>query len=111
MTLTIHTDVGAPRRPTARFMLEHPAHGLAMGFGSGLSPWAPGTAGTLWAWLSFVLLAPWMSDTGWACLLLASTAVGWWACTLTAQHLAGALAGDPGGVGRSGCGLWALSFL
>lgn len=87
MTVTTHPDVVAPRRPTVRFMLEHPAHGLAMGFGSGLSPWAPGTAGTLWAWLSFVLLSPWMSDARWAWLLLASTAVGWWACTLTAQHL------------------------
>ncbi|MBC7602887.1 MAG: phosphatidylglycerophosphatase A, partial [Ramlibacter sp.] len=32
-------------RPTARFMLGHPAHCIALGFGSGLSPVAPGTAG------------------------------------------------------------------
>ena len=36
----------APLRPSARFMLAHPAHFIAMGFGSGLSPLAPGTAGT-----------------------------------------------------------------
>jgi phosphatidylglycerophosphatase A len=31
-------------------MLSHPAHPIALGFGSGLSPVAPGTAGTLFAW-------------------------------------------------------------
>jgi phosphatidylglycerophosphatase A len=33
--------------PDARFLLRHPAHFLALGFGSGLSPKAPGTLGTL----------------------------------------------------------------
>ena len=48
-------------RPTPAFMLSHPAHLFALGFGSGLSRIAPGTAGTLWAWLTF-----WTSvfDTG-----------------------------------------------
>jgi phosphatidylglycerophosphatase A len=32
-----------PRRPTARLMLSHPAHAIALGFGSGLSPKAPGS--------------------------------------------------------------------
>ena len=44
------------RKPNARFMLSHPAHLLAQGFGSGLAPWMPGTSGTLYAWLSYVLL-------------------------------------------------------
>jgi len=39
----------APRRPDRRFLFEHPAHLLALGFGSGVSPKAAGTAGTLWA--------------------------------------------------------------
>jgi phosphatidylglycerophosphatase A len=33
--------------PDARFLLQHPAHFLALGFGSGLAPKAPGTFGTL----------------------------------------------------------------
>jgi phosphatidylglycerophosphatase A len=33
--------------PTARFLFAHPAHFVALGFGSGLSPFAPGTFGTL----------------------------------------------------------------
>lgn len=34
-------------RPDRRFLLAHPAHFLALGFGTGLSPRAPGTVGTL----------------------------------------------------------------
>ena len=40
----------APRRATVRLLLRHPAHAIALGFGSGLAPVAPGTVGTLWAW-------------------------------------------------------------
>ena len=85
----------APRKPTLRFMLSHPAHPIALGFGSGLSPFAPGTVGTLWAWLAFVLLQPRLSDPQWAVLLAAGLVVGWWACTVTARHLAVA---DPGAI-------------
>lgn len=78
----------APRRATWRFLLAHPAHVLALGFGSGLSPFAPGTVGTLWAWLVFVLLEPHMGVTHWAVLIGAALVLGWWACTVTARHLA-----------------------
>ena len=41
------TDPPPPiARPSMRFMLSHPAHWMALGFGSGLSRIAPGTAGT-----------------------------------------------------------------
>lgn len=42
--------------PPVSFLLRHPAHLVACGFGSGLSPFAPGTAGTLFAWASYPLL-------------------------------------------------------
>lgn len=77
----------APVKPSARFMLRHPAHVIALGFGCGLSPIAPGTVGTLWAWLSFLVLQPHLSDVHWALLLAVGTLVGWWACTVTARHL------------------------
>lgn len=48
--------------PSLRFLFSHPAHLVACGFGSGLFPVAPGTAGTLFAWATFPLLRPWMSD-------------------------------------------------
>ena len=44
------------RRPDLPFMFAHPAHAIALGFGAGLSPVAPGTVGTLWGWLSFIVL-------------------------------------------------------
>lgn len=33
--------------PNAKFLLAHPAHFFALGFGSGLAPFAPGTVGSL----------------------------------------------------------------
>ena len=85
----------APFKPNAKFLLAHPAHFVALGFGSGLSPIAPGTAGTLWAWLAYLLLAPAFSvaQIGW--LIVGATLVGWWACTVTARHMAVL---DPGSI-------------
>ncbi len=85
----------APRRPDLRFLLAHPAHAIALGFGAGLSPKAPGTVGTAWAWAAFLLLDRWLGDAQWALLLALGTAVGWWACTVTARHLNTA---DPGAI-------------
>lgn len=84
-----------PRRATAAFLWAHPAHAIALGFGAGLSPVAPGTVGTLWAWVSFAVLDRWLDAGQWALLLLAGAAVGWWACTVTARHLNVA---DPGAI-------------
>lgn len=78
---------GAPVRPSARFLLAHPAHFIALGLGSGLSPVAPGTAGTLWAWLAFDVLRLWLSEAQLGVLIGVSLLVGWWACTVTARHL------------------------
>jgi phosphatidylglycerophosphatase A len=85
----------APQRPTVRFMLAHPAHAIALGFGSGLSPKAPGTVGTLWAWLAWLVLSVWLSPLQLGVLIAGSTLLGWWACTVTADHL-GVL--DPGNI-------------
>lgn len=82
-------------RVSARFMLRHPAHWMALGFGSGLSPRAPGTVGTLWGWVSFLVLNRWLDAGQWAFVIAASLLLGQWACTRTAQHLAIA---DPGAV-------------
>lgn len=74
-------------RPTWAFMLRHPAHIIALGAGSGLARVAPGTVGTLWAWAAFLLMQPFLSDAQWVGLLVLGTLVGWWACTVTAQHM------------------------
>ena len=89
------TALSPPRRPTARFMLAHPAHFIALGFGSGLSPLAPGTAGTLWAWLAYLVLQTWLTSQEMGWLIGGSLLLGWWACTVTARHMAVA---DPGSI-------------
>ena len=76
-----------PRRPTARFMLGHPARWMALGMGSGLSPVAPGTVGTLWSWVSFLVLSPWLDDAQWLLLIALGIGMGVWACTRTAREL------------------------
>jgi phosphatidylglycerophosphatase A len=85
----------APRRATALFMAAHPARWIALGFGSGLSPLAPGTVGTLWAWIAFLVLDRWLDEAGWALVLVGGLLVGWWACTRTARDLGQA---DPGAI-------------
>ena len=85
----------SPRRASARFMVAHPARWLGLGFGSGLSPVAPGTVGTLWAWASFLVLHDRLDDRQWAGLLVVAFGLGLWACTRTAQHLGTA---DPGAI-------------
>jgi phosphatidylglycerophosphatase A len=77
----------APRRADARFVWSHPAHAIALGFGSGLSPIAPGTAGTLWAWAAFLILQPLLGTAGMGWLILAALPVGWWACAVAARDL------------------------
>jgi phosphatidylglycerophosphatase A len=82
-------------RPSARFMRAHPAHWVALGFGSGLSPVAPGTSGTLWAWLAWGVLGLWLTPAQQGWLLAAALPLSWWACTVTADHLRMA---DPGAI-------------
>lgn len=87
----------APQRPSVAFMLSHPAHCVALGFGSGLSPKAPGTSGTLWAWLAWLVLQNHLSVSAQGSLIAAGLLLGWWACTVTAQNL---------GVSDPGCIVW-----
>jgi phosphatidylglycerophosphatase A len=79
-----------PRRATWAFMGLHPLRLIALGFGSGLSPVAPGTAGTLAGWALYLLIdhvaAP--SHATWGAILVAGFLVGWWACTHTAREMA-----------------------
>ncbi|CAD5373160.1 phosphatidylglycerophosphatase A [Rubrivivax sp. A210] len=82
-------------RVSAGFMLRHPARWLALGFGSGLSPKAPGTVGTLWGWVSFLALDRWLGPGSWGLVIAAALLLGLWACTRTAQHMGIA---DPGAI-------------
>ena len=74
-------------RPDLPFMRAHAARWIALAFGAGLAPFAPGTFGTLWAWAVFVFLSQWVDSATWGWIIALSTLVGWWACTLTARDL------------------------
>lgn len=75
-----------------RLLLRHPAGLVACGFGSGLSPVAPGTAGSIAAllpWLALHALPFWI----YAAAVVLAFALGVWVCSW-AVHALGA--GDPG---------------
>ncbi len=78
-------------RPSGRFMLAHPAHMIALGFGSGLSRIMPGTVGTLFAWLSFnVLSQRWpqgLTVQTWGLIILGGFLLGIWACGKTGRDM------------------------
>lgn len=74
--------------PPLKFLFHHPAHLIACGFGSGLSSFAPGTAGTAFAWVTYPFLRGWMpEDLGFAAFLLLAFLVGVPACHLTGRAL------------------------
>lgn len=74
-------------QPTFAFMRPRAARWIALGFGSGLAPVAPGTVGTLWAWAVFAALDPWLSDAAWGALIVLAFALGCWACERTGRDL------------------------
>ncbi len=76
--------------PSLKFLFAHPAHFLAFGCGSGLAPWAPGTFGTLFAWLSFNLFQPHFSDFELLGLFTAAYVLGIWVIDKTGKAI-----GDP----------------
>lgn len=78
------------RRPTWRLLREHPLHAVALGFGAGLPRTAPGTWGTLFAWVSFNALDRWLADAGWLAVIGATLVLG--AC---AAQRTGARLGQP----------------
>ena len=66
--------------------LKSPLGLLAFGFGSGLSPWAPGTMGTLLAWVLvpflFMLPFPWQ-----VIVVAVSLLAGVWICGNVAERM------------------------
>ncbi|SRR6266581_1071504 len=77
-----------PSPPPLSFLFRHPAHLIACGLGSGLSRFAPGTAGTAFAWLSYPLLRQaFPTDSSFGLFLLLMFAVGVPACHITGRNL------------------------
>jgi len=73
--------------PTARFTFAHPARFIALGFGTGLAPVAPGTAGTVLAFPIYMLLDRWLDPPSLFSVIVAFFAIGVWACGRTGRDL------------------------
>jgi len=73
--------------PTARFTFAHPARFIALGFGTGLAPVAPGTAGTVLAFPIFMLLDRWLDPLALFAVIVVFFAIGVWACGRTGRDL------------------------
>jgi phosphatidylglycerophosphatase A len=76
-----------PGQPTLRFLVRHPAHFIALGFGAGLAPVAPGTFGTLVALPIAAVLWTYAGDAGFIATVGALFAVGVWASAVTGRDL------------------------
>jgi phosphatidylglycerophosphatase A len=74
-------------RPNIAFLLAHPAHFIALGFGAGLAPVAPGTAGTVLAFPISVALSALLQPVHMVLLIAGLFWLGIWACARTARSL------------------------
>ena len=74
-------------RPNSQFLLAHPAHFVALGFGTGLAPVAPGTVGTLLAYPLFYVLAPRFDTPALFGLIVLFFILGIWACEHTGRAM------------------------
>ncbi|MCG8416205.1 MAG: phosphatidylglycerophosphatase A [Pseudomonadales bacterium] len=66
--------------------LNNPVHLLAFGFGSGLSPKAPGTAGTMLAVLLYLPMTQ-LNLMGYSLVIILSFTAGIWICDRTSRDL------------------------
>ncbi|MDH5395284.1 MAG: phosphatidylglycerophosphatase A [Gammaproteobacteria bacterium] len=69
-----------------RDIIFHPVHFLSLGLGSGLSPFAPGTAGTLVAVLLYIPLSM-LPLWGYVVILITGSLIGIYLCQETTDRL------------------------
>lgn len=75
-----------PKQPDFTFLIAHPAHFLALGFGSGLAPKAPGTFGTIVGLPMFYCIAGYALNIQLA-IILATFIVGIYFCDVAGKAL------------------------
>lgn len=73
--------------PSFAFLVRHPAHLIALGFGAGLAPFAPGTFGTLVAIPIALALWTYFPPAIFVAAIIALALVGIWAAQVTGAHL------------------------
>ena len=81
------TTTSPARTPDLRFLVSHPAHFIALGFGVGLVPIAPGTFGTLLGWAIAALLLLVAHPFVVAIVAIPLLVVGVWASEVTGRDL------------------------
>lgn len=74
-------------RPSGKFLLSHPAHFLALGFGTGLAPVAPGTVGTLLGFPFYWMLTLWFGPSEILIATVLMFILGIWACQRTGNDM------------------------
>ena len=75
------------RIPSMRWMFQTASRTIAFGFGSGLSPVAPGTVGTLWAWAAFLLGEYFFTADDWMWIIGSGIVFGCWICGHVSEEL------------------------
>lgn len=80
------SEAGSKRRPGWGDVFRSPAHFFALGFGSGLSPWAPGTCGALAA-LPFFFALHALGAAAYFAITLAAFLIGIRLCARASESL------------------------
>jgi phosphatidylglycerophosphatase A len=73
--------------PNLKWVFQTASRTMAFGFGSGLSPFAPGTAGTLWAWAAFLLGEYFLSTEDFLWIIGGGILLGCWICGHVSEEL------------------------
>ena len=73
--------------PTFKWVRQTASRTIAFGFGSGLSPVAPGTAGTLWAWAAFLVGEYFFSTEDFIWIISSGALLGCWVCGQVSEEL------------------------
>ncbi len=82
-----NTQYSAEVKPNFKWVFQTASRTLAFGFGSGLSPIAPGTAGTLWAWAAFLAGEYFLSTEDFLWIIGGGILLGCWICGYVSEEL------------------------
>ena len=74
-------------KPNFKWVFQTASRTIAFGFGSGLSPVAPGTVGTLWAWAAFLVGEYFLSTEDFLWIIGGSILLGCWICGHVSEEL------------------------
>jgi phosphatidylglycerophosphatase A len=74
-------------KPSFKWMFQTASRTLAFGFGSGLSPIAPGTVGTLWAWAAFLIGEYCFTTEEILWIIVSGIPLGCWICGQVSEEL------------------------